>query len=215
MPEVVAQQGDSVVSLAIRAGFSPETIWDHPDNSHLRQNGRTPEVLLPGDIVVMPDLTIKEESGATEKRHKFKRRSVPSSLRIRFMQGNEPRRDEPYIITIDGRSPDRGVLDSAGFLDVVVPPDAREAVVRVGQTGEDEQLYKFALHALDPGISVSGAKHRLNSMGYFCGEENDEPTEAFADALRGFQGRRGITPTGELDQQTADAIKESYEGGEL
>ncbi len=78
------RQGECIESLADRYGFYPETIWKHGDNSELRDLRKDQNILQPGDVVVIPDLTIREESAETEKKHTFRRRGVPAKLRLVF-----------------------------------------------------------------------------------------------------------------------------------
>lgn len=84
------RQGECIESLADRYGFYPETIWKHSDNSELRDLRKDQNILQPGDVVVIPDLTIREESAETEKKHTFRRRGVPAKLRLVFYKPVDP-----------------------------------------------------------------------------------------------------------------------------
>ena len=70
-------QSDCIDSISFNYGFMPDTIWNHPTNAELKQKRQNPNILFPGDVVVIPDKTVKEELGTTEQRHRFRRRSVP------------------------------------------------------------------------------------------------------------------------------------------
>jgi len=86
----VVQSGDCIESIAKRFGFFPDTIWEHANNSALRDLRKDPNILHEGDVVHVPQLTEKEESGANEKKHRFRRKGVPARLRMVFMRPKPP-----------------------------------------------------------------------------------------------------------------------------
>ena len=82
--------GDCIDSIALRYGFFPDTLWNHSANADLKQLRKDPNVLFPGDKLVIPDLQLREENGATEKRHRFRRKGVPAKLHLRFLKAKDP-----------------------------------------------------------------------------------------------------------------------------
>jgi hypothetical protein len=80
------QQGESIASLAYQRGLWTQTVWDHAENSVLKQARAERNALLPGDEVFLPEKTIKNESGATDQCHRFRRKGIPEHLRIRVIQ---------------------------------------------------------------------------------------------------------------------------------
>src|SRR4030095_14342956 len=50
------KQGDHVAGIAFRFGLSDfRTIWDHPNNTELKNKRQNPNVLFPGDVLYVPD----------------------------------------------------------------------------------------------------------------------------------------------------------------
>ena len=95
MPEdYVVQSGDCVTSVAAERGFYWETIWNHPQNAELKQKRGDPNILNEGDTLFIPDKELKEESCATDKKHKFLLKGVPAKLRMRVMEEPKPE-DKP------------------------------------------------------------------------------------------------------------------------
>src|SRR5438128_1953254 len=76
-------QGEHLTSIAKAYHFSDyRTIYEHSENARLREKRPDPNVLLPGDLIFIPDKETKEEDGQTEKRHRFKVRAPKLVLRL-------------------------------------------------------------------------------------------------------------------------------------
>src|SRR5258705_5142112 len=97
MPTVVtARDGDTLCGLAIDAGFV--------DCAPLRAEGANSALLAgplkSGDQVTVPDLTTKDVSKATEKRHRFIKKNSPP-VSIRFVHGSPDKKYfDDFTLTI-------------------------------------------------------------------------------------------------------------------
>ena len=118
MPEYKVKQGDCISSIAYRYGFFPDTIWNDPKNSELKQKRQDPNVLAPGDLVYIPDKRIREVSGATEQRHRFRKKGVPEKLVVQFKNNDEARANEAYVLDIDGQLTE-GKTDGEGRVEMI------------------------------------------------------------------------------------------------
>ena len=49
------QEGECVSSIAHDYGLLPNTVWEYEENRTLRELRKNPNVLLPGDVLVIPD----------------------------------------------------------------------------------------------------------------------------------------------------------------
>ena len=96
--------GDCIHSIADAHGHFWETVWSHPDNSDLRRKRETPSVLEPGDEIAVPEIRVETEPAATEKKHRFRRRGVPVSLRIVVKRAKSD--EEAQTSAIEERDPD-------------------------------------------------------------------------------------------------------------
>lgn len=203
MPEkYTVEQGECINSIAFEKGFSPDTLWNHPDNKQLKDLRKDPAVLLPGDIVTIPDKKIKEVSKPPEKLHKFKRKGVPKFLRVRLMELEKPLANWPCKIWIDDQESD-GKTDGDGWLKHPIPPNAKEAVLRF-----DGAEYRFDLGHLDPIETTSGLQGRLKALGFFDGAVDGVANEETAAAIKAFQRANGLKVSGEADQATRDKLKQ-------
>ena len=85
------KQGDCLSSIAAQHGISWEKIWNFGENSDLKQRRKDPNVLFAGDVVMVPDIAVKEQACAADKRHEFKAKRKPTRIKIRLTIDDEPR----------------------------------------------------------------------------------------------------------------------------
>ena len=199
--------GDCMASIAFTHGFFWETLWQLPENAELREARQSPNALLPGDRVTIPELRRREESGDTEARHRFRRRGVPEELRLRLLdEEGEGRAGERVVIEIEGTQHETET-DSNGEFRVPISPDATQGTLRVPSTGED---YPLRLGHLDPSDSLSGIQARLTNLGFACGRADGESGPLTRGALRRFQASQGLSVTGEPDEETRSALADAH-----
>ena len=225
MPDYIVKPGDCTDSIAYEHGFFWETLWNHADNNELKTARNNPNVLLAGDRVAIPPLREKEETGATEKRHRFRRRGVPAKLRVRILKEAleehqetgqnarphepRPRANIPYVLDIDGNFTS-GKTNAEGWIEHSMPPNAKQARLILEPSTPNEVIMPFRLGHLDPVSEISGIQHRLNNMGFPCGPANGVLTPDTREALRRFQAQYGLRPTGEPDDATRAKLVESH-----
>jgi len=209
MPEdYQVKPGDCINSIAFEHGFFWESLWNHANNAGLKQKRKDPNVLMEGDVVHIPDLTLGQESAGTEERHRFRLKGVPAKLCLRLTDWeNKPRKGVPYILTIDGISK-TGKTDANGRIEEPIPPGACRAHLKV-QNPDRVEEYDLPLGHLDPIAEDSGVVQRLTNLGYACGDETGigEQTRV---ALKAFQARHSLAATGEADQTTRKKLQEVH-----
>lgn len=203
------KQGDCFHSLAAKNGKFWQDLWNAPENQALRKKRSKPELICPGDVVVIPDKEIKEDSGATESRHKFRTKGAPVKLRVRFLDKGEPRPDEPYTLKVDGVVFE-GTTDGDGRIEYTVPPLATEATLRLGEADSAED-YILHIGSLDPVEEVSGVQGRLHNLGYDTGEIDGVMGPITAGAIGQFQKDNDLEVTGQADQATRDKLVSLHE----
>ncbi|MFT4810358.1 MAG: hypothetical protein ACI9LX_003724 [Paraglaciecola sp.] len=176
-------QGDSVISLSTLYELFAETIWDHSENAELKELRKNMNILMPDDILFIPDKRQKELSVPADQQHKFKRKGIPATFRMQLFDIEEPRVDQKYTLNVDGRQYE-GETDTQGVLEQSIPVDSKKGVIVIGP---DRYRLELDFGYLDPLNEVIGVKKRLNNMGYDCGKPNNELDENMQNQLKLFQ----------------------------
>ena len=206
--DYVVVEGDCIESIAADAGFLWTTIWNHPQNAVLKAERLTPNLLLPGDRVHIPERGLKLLDRPTDQHHRFVRKGLPCKLRLCIKWCDEPRRDTPYLLVIDGTRYD-GTTDHEGWIEQVIPPRAASGQLTVGTDPLFQQVFSLDLGGMDPVTETIGIQKRLSNLGFNC-EATGEMDDATATAIVRFQKNQDLEPTGELDQPTVDKLKTQH-----
>ncbi|MFY9510824.1 MAG: peptidoglycan-binding protein [Rubrivivax sp.] len=202
--------GDCVSSIAALYGLFADTVWNHPANAALRALRQDPNVLAPGDQVVIPDKQLKRHKLATGARHKFTLIGVPVLLRLQLVWGDEARANEPFVATVDGAE-QRGHTGGDGTLELKVKPGAREGRLVVGE-GARRSEYRLDLGTLDPVETTAGVIERLRNLGYDTGAPRGAWDDAARGALMAFQADHGLESSGEPDAATQARLRDLHDG---
>ena len=201
--EYEVAQGDTVVGLAFRYGLLPDTIWNHPANLGLKKLRKDMNVLMPGDVLEIPDKEIKEVPRPTTHRHKFVRKGMVVLYRLQVFDFETPRAGQDYTLIIDDMLSLEGKTDKSGTLEQYVPANARKGLLVIG---EDQAELAISFGYLDPLEETTGLQKRLINLGFLEGEANGEMDDATVEALKVFQARFGISVTGEPDDDTLQKL---------
>lgn len=237
--EHVVAEGECINSIANDYGHYWKTIWDDGGNAELKDKRKNPDLLLPGDKLVIPPLDLTPQDGATEKRHRFRRKGVPIELVIVVME--ESKDDRTFEIDVqtikpwqyndapkkndpapkpkpEANQPYKLVLDGKayegktdgdGVLKQKIMPDVQGGKLTIRPGTAGERIIEIQLGQMDPVTEPSGAAKRLNNLGYYCPISN-EFTEELTYALMRFQNDHGVKPTGDLDAATQSALLDAH-----
>jgi hypothetical protein len=200
-------EGECLQSIAFLYGFFPDTIWNAPENEALVALREHPSVLLPGDDLVIPDRVPRSETVGTGRRHRFRRRGVPATLRVRLGEDGVPKANRPYLLRVDGVER-QGVTTADGEVREAISPAAKLAEI-VLEPGEDgEQIYTIHLGRLLPVATPGGVRDRLANLGHLLPEslelEGEAAARALRIALRQFQQESDLEVTGVADDATRE-----------
>jgi hypothetical protein len=216
------QPGDCMSSIAYQHGFFWKTLWNDSSNADLKAKRKNPNVLMTGDIVHIPDLTVRNAFGATEQTHKFMLKGVPEKLHIKLLDyDHKPRPMLDYIITIEGNSR-RGKTDAKGVINECIPPNAMTgkltfaAPQHVDENGKlipakpKDQVMILQLGNLNPVSEISGLKARLANMGFYKGPIDENLDAATQQAISDFQVKKGLPVNGAADDVMRQKLQDLH-----
>jgi N-acetylmuramoyl-L-alanine amidase len=210
------KQGDCLSSIAKKYGFPDyKVIWDDGSNAQLKQKRKDPNILFPGDVVVIPDIDLKQVDKSTEQKHNFVLdvETVKLQLIVKDDEG-KPYANCRYELKIDDKKFD-GTTDGSGKIIQEIAPDASSGEVALySKEGEAESVitvFKLELGHLDPVAEMTGIQARLNNLGFFCGKVDGIIGPMTEDALKAFQEKNGLSVTGSADQATKDKLAQLHD----
>ena len=196
----VVKEGEWVGSIAVLYGFADweKDVWHHTKNAKLRETRKNPRTLAEGDKLFIPPWQEKEESGATEQRHKFKLKTPNETFRLRVLdEEGEPVADAEYTLEIECE-PGGGVYkqegtrtDADGVLEEIIPSTATVGRLLVPDAGIEMDLNFGRLDPVDTDdekVAIRGAQQRLRSLGYYDGPINGLMSPELQEAIARFQG---------------------------
>ncbi|MEZ4297448.1 MAG: peptidoglycan-binding protein [Polyangiaceae bacterium] len=198
--------GDHLARIAARFGFFDErTIWDDPANAELRKLRPNPEVLLPGDVVTIPDKQPRNEEGQTDRRHTFIVRRNKLRLRIAVRDRfHVPQANLPVELELEGDS-SSPVTDGQAIVERPISPTTESG--HLSALG-DEVAVRVGF--LDPVESRSGWKARLDNLGYAAGPVDASTPIEERSALEELQCDFGLPVTGAPDAATLQKLLEVH-----
>jgi hypothetical protein len=229
------RDGETIAGLAFETGHWWRTIWRAPENEALREVRPDAQLLRAGDVVFVPDKTLRRVHGLrTGGKHSFRRKGVPSVVRVRLVghrpaplarpprdrglaplpdpsapppraPAPEPLAGVPFAAEVEGGVV-RGVADGDGYVEVPVRPNAREVILTLWPDEDHAQTVTLDVGVLDPVSFVRGQKQRLRGLGWSLSVDDDEDDPAFIDALQAFQRAAGLPSATPADAATRSAL---------
>ena len=236
----LVRQGECLSSIADAYGLFWEAIWNCPDNAELKKLRQEPTILSEGDIVWVPLRQGRDESCATDTKHKFRRKGVPARLRLRILKTSETQveentselsEEEQDTVVYEDPDPVEPPMDepwsNAPYqLDIdgklfegetdgdgrleITIPPKAQKGNLIMEPGTARERY-FAL-ALGHLDPVTTVQGVADRLNHL-GYGNSRPAEVtpeLAESIRLFQRTNGLDISGEADEATQDKLKELH-----
>ena len=92
--------GDCMSSIANRYGLTWKQVWNHGPNASLKALRKDPDILLPGDVVMVPEKAERKESKAQEQKHRFVRKAEQPHFSLVLKVDGEPIKNSPCRLMI-------------------------------------------------------------------------------------------------------------------
>lgn len=212
MPYHTVIRGDCISSIAANAGLTWQQVWDAPENAKLKELRKDPNILSAGDVVFVPEKTLKTVSGGTNSRHRFVKKGVPAMFRMQLFDGAEPRKNQSYVLVVDGKEY-KGTTNGEGVLEEPISPSAVMGALTIGP---DNFHISLEFGHIDPITELSGLQARLTNLGFDCGSINGILDDATRAAISAFQYRFGLEQTGQPNEATYARVQELHDSvGEI
>jgi hypothetical protein len=184
----VVRQGEWVSKISAQYGIVSDwwRVWNHPQNSDLRQKRKEPNVIYPGDLLFIPELESKEENCSTDNRHRFKLKTGKKKLKLVLRDWeDEPRSGIICALEINNHLCGQTKTDSQGKLEFEISEGVTVARLLVGKNRSE--IYDVLVGHLDPIDEVSGYQQRLANLGYYADEIDGIDGPKTKSAIRSFQ----------------------------
>ncbi|WP_437876232.1 peptidoglycan-binding domain-containing protein [Sorangium sp. So ce513] len=206
----MVRQGEYLSLLAVRHGFSADNVWSAPENAGLRQRRASPDVLAPGDILYLPDRAAAGARLHARAQNSY-RASVPRVPVCVTLHTEDGPLANARCVVHTGASPLEIRTNGEGMLRFDAPMNAHEVRIDVP---DEELTLRVLVGFLDPPDDGSGAFDRLVNLGLLSPVDRHAPESQrrarVREALAAFQERRGLEPTGELDEPTRCALRDEH-----
>lgn len=219
MTRVTIAPGDWLGAIAERYGVAdPETIWNAPANAGLRATRKTPDFLMVGD-----ELEIPEQAGdgievlvEGTTRVTLVRRRTLATLRVRVagIEGLLAAFGPVDYVLEAGAARVEGRIERAdALLEIQLSRDVTAATLWL----MGRRMPEIAVGGLGPIEEPRGAYQRLVNLGFVADPDSpaagsESAVDPLAAAVAAFQRSRGTAPTGVLDDATREALRSAYDG---
>jgi Putative peptidoglycan binding domain len=209
----IVRQGDHLARLAYVHGFDATEVWNHENNNGLREMGRKPELLAPGDILYLPGKPKESLAFYAGTSNRYQARVPVVNVALAFKDADQVLSDEPYEIHglgtdgSDGQTEERKT-DSEGKVSLELPVTTREVTIVFPR---QNIAYEVRVGDMDPVAEMSGIQKRLENLGYLPRDREGGFEGAYLQAaIAEFQKRHGLAPTGTLDDNTSNLLKDEH-----
>lgn len=205
------QQGECFSTIAARYGFADyQKIYSHPENDSLRRMRPDPNLLHPGDLIVIPEHTKKKISLSTGTTHTIVVQMPKKRLRIRLKDADGRNASGAKYVIGANKLRKEGTTTEDGMIDLDIPAEATVATIEI-----DGSTYPLRLGQLNPLVSVpddgtSGIQARLTNLGYEVGEIDGKLGPHTKRAVRAFQEDTALAATGIVDDTLLEALKKAH-----
>ncbi len=210
----IVSSGETLASIAHQYGFSDwKKIYDYAKNKDFKNKRANPNILYPGDEIVIPKKGFKEESVDTEKPFTIKIGKQKQVVRVVLKDSKgKPFAKRKYSILVGEQSFD-DETDDAGLVKRELPPETKELTLSLSgkeKGAPPDFVWRLKIGHLDPVEEFSGQKARLNNLGYRAGDATSSDDPQFLSALEEFQCNAKLKVDGASGPKTQSKLKELH-----
>jgi hypothetical protein len=204
MRPYVVRQGDYLGLLAYKFGFDADTVWNDPANQDLQQSRSDPNLLLPTDMLQIPDPPDQADGFSLKVGQTNSFVSDVPTVEIHLVFADSERASQAFTIPelpdLTGKSTGG---DGTATFDVPISMQTFSVVF-----SSDGATYPIKVGHLDPVDEFTGVVQRLQNLGFLSpdGDMEDFDVDAVVAALGALQASQTGDDSG---QDYADERVES------
>ncbi|VUD46700.1 hypothetical protein TDB9533_00876 [Thalassocella blandensis] len=210
------KQGDTLSKIARQYGyFDYRKIYDHPDNEDFRELRDNPNVLFPGDKIVIPDKEAEVATLATSSTHTFQLLTPQQdklSIKLQNIYGNAWDGKKAKLTL--GDQVIEQVLDDSGVISVEIIDDSQDCgfieLYLDEESDEPTEKIEIKINHLDPVTENTGIQARLKNLGYDCGPIDGKIGKITKECIEAFQADNELVVDGIAGPNTQAKLKELY-----
>jgi hypothetical protein len=212
----VVRPGDCLCSIAARYGFaSYEDIYNAPQNAEFKKKRPNPNVIYPGDVVMIPKIPLRTYMLATGTRHRIVVQVPKVVLRI-----DVPVSEPHFYEVVVGKSKKTGRTDEGMPIELRVPVGATGGSIDLWpakegneNAKEDVLTWELLIGHLDPIDEISGVQGRLANLGYYNDPVDGHPSSSLTLAIAQFEDDNDLEVTGDPQSHAMqDKLAEFHDG---
>jgi N-acetylmuramoyl-L-alanine amidase len=200
----VVKAGDSLSLIARKFGFMDyKTIYNHPENAAFKEKRPNPNLISPGDVIIIPEKKQKTAQVQVGGSVKITVKCQRQILRLRLVSGDSALKNETYSLYIKGSGSMPELLiegkrtDSDGIMEEEIPSEYLEAGSAEIVSGGIH--FTVLLGGLDPIEKISGIKQRLRNLGFPISSGNELDDNDVASIML-FKKKYGLETKGNSDE---------------
>jgi hypothetical protein len=204
MQPYVIKQGDYLAKLAYQFGFDADSVWDDPSNADLRQLRPNPNILLPTDILYIPDpvaTSPEAQSLVPGSTNAFVTDPPTVPVTLRFLDAA----CASQACTVVELPQLTGLTtDANGSVTIDLPVQTETFTVEFTVAGS---TYACRVGHVDPIGTLSGIFIRLQNLGYIATDTPYLPVnlDLIRGALRRFRADQGVAPPADSSPTSGNA----------
>jgi len=202
------RQGEHISRIAREHGFADYLIiWNDPANDALKKKRPNPHVLLPGDVLYIPDKQVKSVERPTTDRHTFQLARPTLKLRLVLRDfDNVPVPNAACELDVEGTTYQL-TTTGEGLIEQDIPATAENGRLRVDSLDIDVPL---KIGHLDPPDEETGWLARLTNLGYTDDRLGTIDPQELQSDIEEFQCDFGLKVTGKPDGPTRAKLKQVH-----
>jgi N-acetylmuramoyl-L-alanine amidase len=206
----VVKKGECLSSIAKQYRFSDwRRIYDHPDNAAFKAKRPNPDLIYPGDVVMIPEKAPSTATLSTDEVHVIKVKAQQPSLRILLEV------DEPHAYELElPAGVVAGQTDGQSPIEHPIPADLKKARLTIWPaSGDRTNAISWALAPgdLDPVEELSGIQGRLANLGYYWGAVDGQPSSQLDEAVARFRKDEKLEASADIDDALRERLKKRHD----